>query len=210
MANRTLRRAYGGTRESTGELSGVIDGDVGSERERIEREPDTDNGAVGNGEVIERDTERDSGSVRIVEIDPEQLDSYIAGDSDGNGNDSGNGAGKRPRKKRGPNKRTTGAKKAQETVEPFLLMAHTWAAVFLKTPEIALAPEEAKQLSDAYSTFCDYHDIPILSPKRMSEINMIAALLLVYAPRVVAVRNRIREEKTVKNARKVQPIQAVQ
>lgn len=204
MVNRTLRRAYGGTRESTGELSGIIDGDVGSKQDSAGTVSADDSATVIDGTDAIGDTERISGGIGSVEIDPNELDEFIARDRDGSSDGNVNGDGTRKRRKRGPNKRTTGARKAQETVEPFLLMAHQWAAVFLKTPEIALAPDEAKQLSDAYSTFCEYHEIPILSPKRMSEINMIAALLLVYAPRVVAVRNRIRSEK-VERAKNVTP-----
>ena len=194
MANRTLRRSYIGTVPNT-EPDSNADGSIAI---GVENESGTVNGTdtatVNDGANDERDVDSVS-SIGSVEIDPDKLGEYIANDS--RGNDNGE---PRKRRKRGPNKRTTGAKKAQDSVEPFLLMAHTWAAVFLKTPELALEKEEAKQLSDAYSTFCEYHDIPILSPKRMSEINMIAALCLVYGPRFVAVRNRKREEKAAKPA----------
>lgn len=210
MADRTLRRSYIGTIPNP-----VIDGDAdGSIADIIEDGAGTsgadDNSTVGDGEDTERDTERAGGGVRIVEIDPEQLGEYIARDGAGTGNGADNGDGTRKRRKRGPNKRTTGKVKAQETVEPFLLMAHTWAAVFLKCPEIALTQDEAKRLSDSYANFCEYHDIPILSAKRMSEINMILALGMVYGPRVVAVRNRIKEEAKVKKAKNVTPISQVQ
>jgi len=209
MADRTLRRTYTGTIPNP-----VIDSDaVGSVTDEL---PDgdgsgdgNDSATVGDGEDTERDTERTSGGVRIVEVDPEQLSEYIARDGAGSGDDTSNGDGTRKRRKRGPNKRTTGKVKAQETVEPFLLMAHTWAAVFLKCPEIALNEDEAKRLSDAYSSFCEYHTVPILSAKRMSEINMILALGMVYGPRFVAVRNRIKNER-VEKAKKVTPIETVQ
>jgi hypothetical protein len=208
MANRTLRRAYEGASgdasihaSADGSVSGS-DSERGSGVEEFDREPDTD------GNISERNTVSDSGSIGVVEVDPSNLTEYIARDSD-RGNDNGSNTGKRRGRKPG-SKNRAGSKKAQETVEPFLLMAHTWAAVFLRCPEIALEKEEAKQLSDAYSNFCEYHVIPILSPKRMSEINMICALGLVYVPRVIAVRNRIKEEAQVKKARNVMPIQQVQ
>jgi hypothetical protein len=209
MADRTLRRTYIGTIPNPV----IDDGADGSIADIIEDGAGTsdtvNNSTVGDGEDTERDTERLGSGVRIVEIDPEQLGEYIARDGAGTGDGSDNGDGTRKRRKRGPNKRTTGAKKAQETVKPFLLMAHTWAAVFLKTPELNLTEDEADKLSNAYNNFCEYHDIPILSPKRMSEINMILALGMVYGPRVVAVRNRIKEEAKVKKARNVTPIAAV-
>lgn len=135
-------------------------------------------------------------SVKYVEIDPDKLGEYI----------SGNGADSEPRKRRGRkpgSKNTAGGKKAAQTVEPFLIMAHQWAAVLLKTPEIMLEEKEAKSLSDAYSVFCQHHNVPVISEKRMSEINMIAALALVYGPRIIAVRNRVKEENKLKKAKNV-------
>ena len=205
MADRTLRRAYPRNDGVTQSDASAVSGNAGNESERIDGEQNTDSSVDGNGNDAEPNTERDSSSVRIVEIDPDKLGDYV----NGNGGDSDSGE---PRKRRGRKpggKNRTGAKKAQETVEPFLLMAHQWAAVLLKTPEIALTSDEAKQLSDAYSNFCEYHEVPILSPKRMSEINMIAAMFVVYGPRFVAVRNRLKEERKVKAARNVTPIQGV-
>ncbi len=206
MADRTLRRAYNGVTEDARVNGNTDAGDKGREPKRGDGVEESDREFDADGNIGERDSGSNGGGIPVVEIDPSELDGYIAGNS-GDSGDSGE-----PRKRRGrkPGSRNkSGAKKAQETVEPFLLMAHQWAAVFLKTPEIALGPEEAKQLSDAYSNFCEYHEIPILSPKRMSEVNMIAALLLVYGPRIIAVRNRIKEEARVKKAKNITPIAAV-
>jgi hypothetical protein len=74
-------------------------------------------------------------------------------------------------------------------------MVHTWASVLLKTPEIELEQSEAKKLADAYNEFCQWHDVPILTPKRMSEINLVAVALSMYGPRYVAWRNRMKEER---------------
>lgn len=192
MADRTLRRAYGGTRESTGELSGIINGDVGSKPDSAGTVIGDDSSIVNDGTDAIGDTERSSGSIGVVEIDPEQLDEYIAGDSaTGNGSDST--TGKRERKKRGPNKRTTGAKKAQDSIAPFIMMVHTLMAA--KVPEMALEMDEAERVSKAYINFCEYHDIPILSAKRMSEIELISMLWMVYGTRIIAIRNRMKVEK---------------
>lgn len=206
MANRTLRRNYTESTESANSFA-VSDGRAqGSESERIEREPDPDTIVNGNGNVNESDIGSDGGGVSAIEIDPEQLGDLIAG----NGTGSDNGSDTRKRRGRKPgSKNRSGKAKAEASVEPFLMMAHTWASVLLKTPEIALEASEAKQLSDAYSVFCEHHDVPVLSPKRLSEINLIAAMFMVYGPRFVAVRNRIKQDKAAKSAKNVTPIMGV-
>jgi hypothetical protein len=80
-------------------------------------------------------------------------------------------------------------------------MIHTMAAVLLKTPELMLEESEIKKLSDAYETFTEYHEVPLLTPKRMSEVNLIATACMLYGPRLIAIRNRHRDEK-----RQAQPI----
>jgi hypothetical protein len=205
MVKRTFRQPHDGVISNTNSDAGTNGSAEDSAHSSDAAIDGTDNTVVWDGKDTERDTERTGSSVRIVEIDPESIDDYIASGGSGNGDSTGDEP--RKRRKRGPNKRTTGAKKAQDSVEPFILMAHTWAAAFLKTPELQLEKEEAKQISDAYIEFCQYHDVPMLSPKRLSEINLIAALGLVYVPRVIAIRNRTKEERRAANAKKVQVIQ---
>ncbi len=202
MANRTLRRDYSSATESTNSFA-ISDGRAsGSESERIEREPDIDTVVNGDGDIDESNSRSDGCSVGVVEIDPEQLGEYVAG----NGAGSDTGSDTRKRRGRKPGSKNRGGKaKAEASVEPFLMMAHQWAAVLLKTPEIALDANEAKQLSDAYSVFCEHHDVPVLSPKRLSEINLIAAMFMIYGPRFVAVKNRIKQDKAVKQAKNVTP-----
>jgi hypothetical protein len=53
---------------------------------------------------------------------------------------------------------------------------------------------ETKILSDATAGLAEYHSVPI-SPKRVSELNFVAALARVYSPRVMAWRMRRRREK---------------
>jgi Zn-dependent peptidase ImmA (M78 family) len=76
-------------------------------------------------------------------------------------------------------------------------MVHTWASVLLKTPELMLDPSEVKQLSTSYETFSEHHEVPILTAKRMSEINLVATALSIYGTRFVAIRNRKKEEKQI-------------
>jgi len=212
MADRTLRRTYNGASGNAPIDANADGGGIGI----VNADAVSDGATDGDESTVVIDDSNDVGnsdsvsSVGSVEIDPAELTEFIARDSAGNaGGNSDNGE---PRKRRGRKPgtgRKPGSKKAQETVAPFLLMAHQWGAVLLKTPEIALSTDEAKQLSDAYSAFCEYHDVPVLSPKRMSEINMIAALCLVYGPRVVAIGARRRQARREKNTGNVTPIAAV-
>ena len=201
MANRTLRRAYGGISGDEGQLSGIIEGDVGSKPDGDGTVESVDNATVTDGPDTIGDTERDS-SIGSVTIDPADLDAFIAGDSADSGSD--NGTGKRPRKKRGPNKRTTGAKKAQDSIAPFIMMVHTLMAATV--PEMAMTESEAERVSSAYVNFCEHHDIPILSAKRMSEIELVSMIWMVYGTRVIAIRNRIKEDAKIAAAKKVTPI----
>ena len=208
MVNRTLRRAYTRTDGDTP----VSIGADGSITDLVESGAGTisadDSATVVDGKDTIGDAERVSSSVGAVEIDPNELDEFIARDSDRAGDGSVNPDGTRKRRKRGPNKRTTGAAKAEASVEPFITMVH--ALMQAKIPEMELAEGEAKRVSDAYIDFCVHHEIPILSEKRMSEINLISALWMVYGTRVIAIRNRMKEEAKVKKARNVTPMQAVQ
>jgi hypothetical protein len=200
MADRTIRRTYTGTIPNP-----VIDPDAnGSIADGIKDSAGTsgrdDTPTVSDGTEPIGDTELTGGGIGIVEIDPEQLSDYIAGADSG----SGDTTGKRERKKRGPNKRTTGAKKAQDSIAPFVQMIHALMAA--KIPEMELEPEEAERVSSAYIGFCQHHDIPILSAKRMSEIELISMIWMVYGTRVIAIRNRIKEETKVNAAKRVTPI----
>jgi hypothetical protein len=200
MANRSLRRSYGGDASNSNGISTAVGSEPGSESESVDGIADANQELDGTGNEREPDTIGNSSSVGVVEIDPEQLGDYIAGNGAGAESDSGT------RKRRGRKPGTkNGRKKAEASVKPFLLMAHQWAAVLLKTPELMIDETEAQSLSDAYDVFCEHHEVPILSPKRMSEINLIAAMALVYGPRFVAVRNRTKDEKKIKHAKNVTP-----
>lgn len=202
MANRSIRRANNADAGNTFTISSPTGSDERSKSEQLERVENTDSIVDGDGDDTESNSVSDSGSIGTVTIDPEQLDEFIANGGSGDSADSGT----RKRRGRKPgSKNRTNSKKAEITLEPLLMMAHTWASVLLKTPELALEQNEAKQLSDAYSVFCEHHEVPVISPKRMSEINMVAAICMVYGPRVIAARNRKREERKVKQAKNVTP-----
>jgi hypothetical protein len=69
-------------------------------------------------------------------------------------------------------------------------MVHTWAPIMLNIPELHADEAELKQLSDAYSEFCKHHDMPEVTEKRISEANLVIALMAVYGTRLVAFAKR--------------------
>jgi hypothetical protein len=196
VANRSLRRAT--KPADNGAAIPVIrdgkpeSGDVGLS-EPIEAAIG-DTGA--NDSVIESESDRvDFGGA--VEIDPAKLDEYIRADTRTGTGDSDGGPTRRTRHTRsdaGRPRKQRGRKETAQDIGPLLTMAHTWASVLLKTPELALDGSEVEQLSKAYGVFCEYHEVPVLTPKRASEINMIAAVCVVYGTRLFAIKNRKKAE----------------
>lgn len=197
MANRSLRRPVGKSVVFT-DIAGepeqrTVDGVSGDEG----TEPDADRSA----DADDRNTHVESDSVeriRVVEIAPERLSDFIAeraAERD-NGSDNGNGNGERrtrkPRAAYGSKKR---GKEKNQNIEPLITMVHTWGAILLKTPELMLTETESKKLSESYAMFCEHHEVPVLTEKRMSEINLCVAVLSIYGPRLVAVKNRKKNER---------------
>jgi hypothetical protein len=195
MANRTLRRT-GKRVENVDGSNDVRKGDVSHvDSADGASAPGTDGNIDNNGEQsysTEHSTSDSAGaSVRnnvtnIVELDPTELQQFIAdGDRDRDSDGTDSGEPRKQRKTRGPNKRT---KQASQTIDVTAIqMVHTMLSVVLHTPELALDESEAKQLSDAYAEFSKYHEVPLVTPKRLSEINFAGALLTVYGTRAVAV-----------------------
>jgi len=197
MVNRTLRRNQSGTdnvaRIDTATVSRTDDGDTISVQ-RIERaESDTDRSTVAD----DSDTLRESNNTQpigVVEVDPSELGNVIAERA---ARRDDNGDGKRTRRSRSDAgvKRGRKRKETPQNVEALVTMVHTWAAVVLKTPELMLDSDEVKQLSTAYETFTEFHEVPILTPKRMSEINLISTALIIYGTRFVAIKNRRKNQR---------------
>jgi hypothetical protein len=193
MVNRQIRRPSNGTSKPTVIVSEPISGD----KSTVVIESRTE-------QIIDRDSESDDTKpnviidkpkrIGIVEIDPERIAEFVAERAD-----SGDGSGERkPRRKRSPNgTRRDGngkSKEASQNVEALVSMVHTWASVLLKTPELMLDDSEVKSLSDAYTKFSQYHEVPLLSAKRVSEVNLVAVALSLYGSRFIAIRNRKKEE----------------
>lgn len=192
QTRRTLRRTRS-TESATGQQT---IGTVVSVQPVERTEPVIDRSAIDNDSepVVER-----NGSQRIgvVEVNPEQLGEFIADRSASGDGDGGNG---RTRRKRADAGTTRGGRKRKETpqnIEALVTMVHTWASVILKTPELMLDQSEVKQLSSAYETFSEHHEVPMLTAKRMSEINLIAVALSIYGTRFVAISRRRKTESKI-------------
>jgi hypothetical protein len=195
MVDRSLRRAAKRASESAPVVLDTVHGDEPVTDSEPRAEPVIDRIAVADdsGTPVERD---ESKRIGVVEVEPDKLGEYVAG----RGNDSGSGDGSGTRKRRADSGKPRGTRKNKEVpqnVEALVSMVHTWASVLLKTPELNLAPNEVKQLSDAYVVFSQHHTVPILTEKRMSEVNLIATALMLYGSRFVAIRNRHKEEKRI-------------
>ena len=202
MANRTLRR---NRTESAGNADNVSNGvvnDDGNEREPIggtENDVERADRTVDGGAI-------ESNSIGVsghVEFDPNEYERTVIGNAAEP--DNGNSDSNRTRRRRADAGQPRGARAArrataQETIKPFVEMAHTWAAVLLKTPELAITSDESKQLSDAYETFCKYHNVPVMTAKRMSELQLIGPLGMVYGTRFVAIMDRKKAERAQRRA----------
>lgn len=199
MANRTLRR----NKPGIGSVAGTDDipvlitdsGDV-IRVPRVERtESDIDRSADPDDRESVNEPVQPK-PISIVDVDPSQLGEFIASRAAaGSGDNSDGSRTRRQRSDSGVKRGRKSRKEAPQNIEALVTMVHTWASVLLKTPELQLDASEVKQLSSAYETFTEYHEVPILTPKRMSEINLISTALIIYGTRFVAVRNRRKNEK---------------
>lgn len=205
MANRTLRRAYNGA-------ANPADGDGGSVAASEQPEPITGDadgdesvdGAKPDVDGATNDASEPTGGAAyagVVEIDPAQLDEFIA--NGGQRNDAGESTttdGEQPRRRRarsdaGTTRGKRGGKAPQTDIKPLLALVHTWAPIMLKIPELAVSPKELDQLAAAFDEFSRHHEVPAVTEKRMSEVNLIIALGMVYGTRLVAFGKRKQNER---------------
>jgi hypothetical protein len=197
------RRASGQSGKS---LSGSSGGSSGDESIGGYADSGNDDNAIGESGTVKNDDQfvdgngeqsvnesYESGIDGVVEVDPAELGDFIASGGTSNSDRDEPRKERKQRKPRGPNK----SKASPENIAPILSLIHTWAAVMLKTEAIQITPDEAKKLSVAYSEFSKYHSVPVLSAKRMSEINLLGALGLVYGTRIVAAVKRNKKPKLV-------------
>ncbi len=110
------------------------------------------------------------------------------GDSDGNDNSDLTPTGRRKRKY---SKRNSSGSGSAQTVrvdifEQLLFSTHMMLSAALKTPEIALAPEEAKAMAEAYAGVAQYYPVLQQSEKAIAITNLIAVTGMIYGTRAVA------------------------
>lgn len=199
QTRRTLRRSVSITDAASGQEHGDVSGVSGEPG----TEPDIDRSADADDRNTNQQPNRTE-RVSVVEISPERLGEYIAGraaerDAERGTDSSDERRTRKPRADAGQKRGRKGNKEKNQNIEPLVSMVHTWGSVLLKTPELMLSPEESKKLSDAYSTFCEHHNVPVMTEKRMSEINMVVTVLALYGPRFIAVKNRKQKERVVGN-----------
>lgn len=201
MANRTLRRAYtqaNGSSNGSAEVSGV---EPVADDSELGGNEDADIRVDGNGEESERESDS-NGSIGYVTIDPADLRDFI-----GNGGTDANSNGNRTRKPRsdsGQKRGTRGPRKKSAEI-PTLVTVHnllnSWGQFLFK--ELELDPTEKEKLDAALANFAEYHELPLLSPKRASELELLNALAMAYGPRIFCIYHRMEAEAKIKKAKNV-------
>lgn len=213
MANRSLRRPRTGDQSPPSTVirnvpiqNIGIDDSFRAESESVE-DAIGDSGADDyNVDGKPNSTER----IGVVEIDPAKLGEYVNRDTTSNGDNSG--SGNRTRRQRSDTGVKRGRKskvQAAQDLAPIATMVSTWASVLLKTPELMLDKDEVKLLSESYATFAQHHTVPVMTEKRMSEVNLIVTVLALAGPRFVAIRNRKRSEQKTGNVTPINQQQSI-
>src|SRR5580692_3867589 len=197
QTRRTLRKPVNFSQPVSGDSDSLRvetrSADSGDESESG-TEPDIDSGADGddNEPAVQRDEPGGNVPVGVVEVDPANLGEFIARGGTDSGRDSSRKRG--TRSDAGKSRGTRRRKETPQNLDVVINMIHTMAAVMTHTPELKLDPEEVKEFSSVYGEFCAYHDVPVLTPKRMSEVALVAFAFKVYGPRFIAIRNRIKRD----------------
>jgi hypothetical protein len=197
MADRTLRRSRNSVDRSTHSDDGSIGSDALASRS-VPIEFSSESGTESN---VERTTHSDTESVDtderigVVEIDPADLANFVA-QGGTTGTDTGSDTGRKRRKDAGVKRGHRGSRKAQsQNLEAVAGLLHSFLPTLFNSQIWVITEEENKRISEAYSNFCMYHEVPLLTPKRMSELVLVSTAAMVYGTRVVATVNEKREKK---------------
>lgn len=105
------------------------------------------------------------------------------------GGDASQGTGRKPGRPSGKSKATDPAALGKQ-----LVGVHQLAAMFTSTPELQLSPEEAQGLADAVVAVCNEYGLSV-DGKTGASIQLFAACAMIYAPRVMAIRFRLAQER---------------
>lgn len=103
--------------------------------------------------------------------------------------------GKKPRRKRGPNKPKPSAVTATPLItanlEKVLLNLHLMGSALLQEPELQLDQDEAKLLADAVTEVATaYNWSAVISPKTQACVDMGIALATVYTKRAITIYHK--------------------
>jgi hypothetical protein len=200
MANGPTRRTLKRTQRTVNGIDNGARGEsptiifTGDSAQGSDGQPADDDRELDGAEHATASESDTVGGVRVVEVDPANLQQFIA-DRERNSGDSGSGepaSERKPRKPRGPNKATRNSTPIDVAA---IKMFHTTASLMLHSPSFMLDDTEAKQLADALAEFSKHHDVPMLTQKRISEINFIGALGAIYGTRLMAMLNDKKQAK---------------
>jgi hypothetical protein len=72
---------------------------------------------------------------------------------------------------------------------------HVMIAMTLALPEMVITAEESKMQADAIQAVMNEYEIPI-SPATQALVNLAFVSFAVYAPRIQAIKTRVKAEKT--------------
>lgn len=207
MADRTLRRSYNGNGGIAEPVSIADDSDSRSASESIGTGSDNDSQSLRNGAETERESDG-AGGIGYVTVDPSNLSDYIRDESARSSNDRNSRRTRKPRSDAG---RPRGTRTRKSAEIPTLVTIHnllnSWGQFLFK--ELELDAEEKQKLDAALENFAQYHELPLISPKTASTMELLNCLAMVYGPRVFVITNRMKMEARIKKAKKVSPINQV-
>lgn len=203
MADRTLRRAYNRTNGVEEPVPNATGSDEGSAPVTVSGNTDADTSINGNGENAIGES-HSAERIGYVTVDPSNLGDYIESESRAA---SERNNGNRTRKPRSDAGKPRGTRTRKGAEIPTLVTIHnllnSWGQFLFK--ELELDEEEKKKLDSALETFAQYHELPLLSQKRASELELANVLAMVYGPRFYVIYNKMKMEARIKHAKKVNP-----
>lgn len=145
-----------------------------------------------------------NGGTRIVDGFTVYDPGTIAGGTSGDGGDSGvpRKRGRKPGSKNGSGTgaQRTAAQKAStavEGIEKLLLSLHTMAAIGFQTPELAIAPEDAKLLSGAIVDVAEQYSVTV-DPKVAAWAKLCMIAGTIYGGRILQIHLRHKSERKPK------------
>lgn len=144
------------------------------------------------GIIINRDTgASDDHGEAIPTINPGEI--IIPGDTV---------SGEPRRRGRKPGSRNKAARPSKENTQDLtglLLSIHLMGAAFLKTPELALTPDEAEQLGTAVARVNAEFGVQIMSQKMAAIVNLTIVAGTIYGPRAVTIFHEKKKAKAAKH-----------